>query len=201
VPKVSDAHRGARRQQILDAAARCFARKGIHPTTMQDIFRESGLSAGAVYGYFASKDAIVRAIADDWHAWERGLIRDAADAKDVGSGLRELLHAAFERLAEDPERERRRIGIELWAESLHNESVRESAREGIQAPLRMLKQVVERGQQRGEVPSLIDPEALGRVGIALFQGLILQQSWDEVDLPAYVTALDLLLDGLLSRGE
>ncbi|MDX6739174.1 TetR/AcrR family transcriptional regulator [Actinocorallia sp. A-T 12471] len=62
MPKVSDEHLEARRRQILDAATRCFAREGFHGTSMQDIFRESGLSAGAVYRYFPGKGDIVEAI-------------------------------------------------------------------------------------------------------------------------------------------
>jgi len=45
-----------RRQQIMDAALACFARKGYHRTTMDDIVAESGLSKGSLYWYFKSKD-------------------------------------------------------------------------------------------------------------------------------------------------
>jgi AcrR family transcriptional regulator len=65
VPRVSQRHRDARRQQIVDAARRCFTRNGFQATSMQDIFAESGLSAGAVYGYFASKDDLVAAIVEE----------------------------------------------------------------------------------------------------------------------------------------
>lgn len=67
MPKVSEEHLRARRAQILDAAARCFARMGFHRTTIQDIAAESGFSAGLVYRYFADKDDMVVAIADRWH--------------------------------------------------------------------------------------------------------------------------------------
>src|ERR1044072_1008423 len=62
MPKVSDDYLAARRQQILDAAAACFARDGFHRTSMQDIVRESGISAGLVYRYFAGKDDMIAAI-------------------------------------------------------------------------------------------------------------------------------------------
>src|SRR5258708_5131505 len=55
--------RGAEGQrQMMDAAQRCFAGEGFHETTLQDVFRESGLSAGAVYRYFHSKNDLVQAI-------------------------------------------------------------------------------------------------------------------------------------------
>ncbi len=48
MPKVSQAHLDARRSQILAAAVACFARKGLHRTTMQDIVTQSQLSPGAI---------------------------------------------------------------------------------------------------------------------------------------------------------
>ncbi len=45
-----------RRQRIMEAALACFARKGYHKTTMDDIVAESGLSKGTLYWYFRSKD-------------------------------------------------------------------------------------------------------------------------------------------------
>jgi AcrR family transcriptional regulator len=63
VPRVSEAHRERRRRQILDAARQCFVREGFHQTSMQDILGAAGLSAGALYRYFGSKEEIVEAIA------------------------------------------------------------------------------------------------------------------------------------------
>lgn len=62
MPRVSEEHLERRRRQIMDAARNCFIRKGVHATSMQDIFAESGLSAGAVYRYFKSKNEIIKAI-------------------------------------------------------------------------------------------------------------------------------------------
>src|SRR6478609_2260637 len=58
MPKVSDAHRDARRDQITEAALRAFAAKGFQKTSMADIIAESGLSAGAIYLHFESKQQI-----------------------------------------------------------------------------------------------------------------------------------------------
>lgn len=63
MPKVSDAHRESRRTQIVQAALRCFAEKGFQRTSMADIIAASGLSAGAIYLQFDSKQDIVIAAA------------------------------------------------------------------------------------------------------------------------------------------
>jgi TetR/AcrR family transcriptional regulator, repressor for uid operon len=59
-PKLSE----QRRQQILAAAKACFQRAGFHKTGMQAICAEAGLSAGAVYRYFGSKDELIAAIVE-----------------------------------------------------------------------------------------------------------------------------------------
>ncbi|MDO8210657.1 TetR/AcrR family transcriptional regulator [Conexibacter sp. CPCC 206217] len=64
MPKVDQAHLDARRQQIVDAARARFASHGFARTSMTDIVTESGLSTGAIYRYFASKDEIVIAVCE-----------------------------------------------------------------------------------------------------------------------------------------
>jgi AcrR family transcriptional regulator len=64
MPKVDQAHLDARRQQIVDAARARFASHGFARTSMADIVTESGLSTGAIYRYFASKDDIVIAVCE-----------------------------------------------------------------------------------------------------------------------------------------
>ncbi|MGH1549136.1 TetR/AcrR family transcriptional regulator [Leifsonia poae] len=59
MPKVTEEHRTARRRQIAEAALRCFARSGFQQTSMADIIAESGLSAGAIYGHYKSKEELV----------------------------------------------------------------------------------------------------------------------------------------------
>ena len=51
-----------RKNQILDTAAKVFARHGFHQARMDYIVQESGLSKGAIYWYFKSKDEIITAL-------------------------------------------------------------------------------------------------------------------------------------------
>src|SRR4051794_9849595 len=62
MPKLSDEQTAQRRARILDAAERCFSRDGFHSTSMQSICREAGVSAGALYVYFASKEALIEGL-------------------------------------------------------------------------------------------------------------------------------------------
>ena len=66
MPKTSPAAKEGRRTQILNAAVRCFARRGYYETTIEDLVAETGLSRGALYLYFPSKEAIYLAISERW---------------------------------------------------------------------------------------------------------------------------------------
>src|SRR6478735_1798730 len=78
MPKVTDAHRESRREQILIAAWKCFSRKGFHSTSMADVIKEAGLSAGAVYLYFKSKDEIIVAVGSQVFAGIQGRLAEFA---------------------------------------------------------------------------------------------------------------------------
>src|ERR1700760_4320467 len=65
VPRITEEHRAANRSQIVAAARRCFSRDGFHQPSMPDIAAEAGLSVGAPYRYFASKEEIIVEIAGD----------------------------------------------------------------------------------------------------------------------------------------
>ena len=66
MPKIAESTRSARREQILAAAAVCFARTGYHTTTMADVAAQAGLSKGTPYLYFDSKEHLYVALHDAW---------------------------------------------------------------------------------------------------------------------------------------
>ncbi len=54
-----------RREQILDAALRVFAKKGFAKATNKDIAHEAGITTGLIYHYFESKEGLLKAIFDE----------------------------------------------------------------------------------------------------------------------------------------
>src|ERR1700750_303571 len=116
MPKISQAHRDARRQQILEAAVRCFSRDGFHATTTADIVRESGVSQGTLYLYFATKDDIVVALADDRHQGEMCLTALAQSEQDPVRGLLSMVELYGKGLTDPHRADVRRVGIQGWAE-------------------------------------------------------------------------------------
>jgi len=63
MPRISESRRIQQRRRIVDAMLACMRRQGLSKTSMADVSQESGLSAGAIYGYFAGKDELLLAVA------------------------------------------------------------------------------------------------------------------------------------------
>ncbi len=178
MPKVTDAHRQARRQQILRAAFTCFGREGFHATTMQDICDEADLSPGAVYNYFDGKANIIRAIADE----SRDSLDILFDSVDKGQPAPQVLAALVERLgafAEQPgdaAEGGHRVRVRLWGEALSASEVREVLRENQADFVETIAAIIREGRVEGEFNEDMDPEALARALLAFHQGMVLQKA-------------------------
>jgi AcrR family transcriptional regulator len=201
MPKVSKEHMEGRKRQILTAANRCFARLGLHNATMQDVIRESGLSAGAIYNHFSSKEDIIVAIADSRHRAEAEVCRNIEDMADAHAAVAYMGQAFFWHLRDPDQDEERRVGVQLWAEALNNERLLKVSLEGLAEPLRVLIALIDALKKAGEIPAEIETEGLARVMIALFQGFVLQKSREpDLDVNGYTRAALFLWERMRSAG-
>jgi AcrR family transcriptional regulator len=177
MPKVTDEHRTARRGQIVAAARRCVIRQGFHKTTMADVISESGLSAGAVYSYFKSKDELVGAIADEALGSVDQLFRAILAGTEPVTPIA-ALRTALEhivRVADDPVGDVTRVGVQAWAEALHNEAIHVTA-SGKYTLLRgYFAEVAERAKADGTIAADADPQQVAQVLFGLIPGFILQR--------------------------
>jgi TetR/AcrR family transcriptional regulator, repressor for uid operon len=99
----------------------------------------------------------------------------------------------FEMLNDPEERERRKVTIQVWAESLRDKRIRKIVERGIQQR-DLLTAALSKAQRAGQLRADLDPDAMSRVLLALLQGFILQQAWEpKLDTEAFLTtALDLI---------
>jgi AcrR family transcriptional regulator len=80
-----------RREQITLAAARLFGARGFEPTTVADIARAAGLSAGTVFYYFPDKRAVFRAVFERDLPLSRKLVARFADAEPATAAILDLV--------------------------------------------------------------------------------------------------------------
>lgn len=201
-PRVSPAHLEARRTEILEAAWRCFGRKGFHDTTMRDICAEADLSAGAVYQYFEGKDALIRAVAEEG--------RRAGAAKMVGPDEADTALDAAARslgrflgcLADPDVLPAIRIDVRLQAEALRETAVRDVVLENHRHLLDRFQVLVRQAQEEGAVASGLSARGVARVLVAVYLGLELQKATEpDLDLEPSMQAVDALVRGAFKGGE
>jgi AcrR family transcriptional regulator len=197
MPKISELRRESRREQVLVAALALFSENGFHQTGMADIVRRSGMSHGAVYVYFPSKDDIIEALADDRHQREALLNSVAQEADNPIEGLVALIRTYAGWLVDPAGEPRRRVGINGWAEALRSQRVHAVVIEGIRVPHAIIAGLVERAQRMELLPRDLSADAIARSLIALFQGFVLQAAWGEkIDIDACVAVVERMLKGL-----
>jgi TetR/AcrR family transcriptional regulator, transcriptional repressor of aconitase len=200
MPRLSAARAAGRRRQIIDAALVCFATRGFHKTTIEDVVEQSGLSAGAIYCHFAGKNDIIRAVVAQRHRRDTALLQKAATEASFSASLGRLAADFVDTLAAPEERRWRRLAVQIWAESLHDRRLLAEVRDGVDRPRSLLGGLIRRAQARGELPRALDPDAAAHLLIACFQGLVLQLTWNPtLDVAACTEALTFLLGGAAGR--
>jgi AcrR family transcriptional regulator len=171
MPRVSEEYMAGRREEILAAAKSCFAREGFHATSMRDIYRECGLSPGAVYNHFASKEEIVLALGEE-RLREAQARREALELiEDPIEALRLLAAGTREELVRE---EDLLLHVQLAGEALRNEAIAEVARRAFDATLETVVGLFSRAQSTGDLDPGVDADALARVFIGVFQGVVTQ---------------------------
>ena len=198
MPKVLPEYREQRRQQILEGAAACFARTGFHQTTMQAICDETGLSPGAVYRYFRSKEEIIEAMCQRGQAENRAILAAAFERGDTLSILEDLIQTYFITLGTgESSVEDSCLNVELISEAPHNEYVRESLQRSNDEVRSLFAQhIVLPAQARSEINPELDPDAVARVLIAVYHGFITQKVVDNgLDVLSYADVLRSLFGG------
>jgi AcrR family transcriptional regulator len=177
MPRVSDAHLAARREQILDAARRCFSRNGFHATSMQDVIAEAGLSVGAVYRYFKSKDELRIAVAE---ATVRGVVEELSEVAEHEPALPPAeamarVVAVLEPRVAGPDSVVR-VAIQAWAEALRDPSLAEFVAGVYRGVREQFVTIARRAQQAGQLAPDADPVAVGSALFALIPGYLLQRT-------------------------
>ncbi|MEN3310505.1 MAG: TetR/AcrR family transcriptional regulator, transcriptional repressor of aconitase [Micromonosporaceae bacterium] len=172
MPKVTDAHLAARRQQIIDAARRCFVRSGFHATSMQDVIAEAGLSIGAVYRYFPSKNDLIVAIAEQVVAEIDAVLAETAEpGLRLADALDRTVDTVHGQLGPDGAL---RIAVQIWAQALLDPALARFAG-GVYERLRgRFVALAAAAQQAGDLPADADPRVLGAALFAMFPGYGLQ---------------------------
>jgi len=118
----------SKKQQILNAAFKCFVNKGYSNTSINDIINEYGKSKGSVYYYFKSKEEIfLLMFSNVIKEVEQNLKNEMDNSKTLNEFIEKFLDFFFKTLEEDLDF--LKAIIEFWIISLHNKKVQKKFKE------------------------------------------------------------------------
>lgn len=201
MPKVTAEHLEARKNQILEAATACFAQKGFHRTTMQDICRESGLSPGAIYRYFRSKEDIVESAGEMERTQLMAIIRQVGERVGTLKVLDALAQHFFGMLASIGDGAP--VHLDLSAECLRDPRLFDIMQRNYRVYLDALTGIVRQGIAEGKFNQNLDPKSAAQVMIAMYEGTEMQKTLfpDEVDIGKLLQVVHSLVAGEFWRGS
>ncbi|MFQ6001202.1 MAG: TetR/AcrR family transcriptional regulator [Anaerolineae bacterium] len=160
-----------RRTQILETATACFARKGYHQTTMEEIAAQTPFSKGLIYYYFKSKRELFMAILDEWmarteQAWQ-ALLSPQDSAADK---LRKCAQFPQQLMVEASDFVQ--VQMEFWAEAGREREVSAKFQQIFAAYRSILSDIIEEGIAAGEFKA-VDSSAVASFLMAAYCGQVL----------------------------
>ena len=182
MPKISDERRAERLEQILAGARHCFAENGYEGATVAKLEREIGLSRGAIFNYFPSKEDLFVELA----------VRDSARMSEIWreQGLEAIVREVMEL---DPAW--LSVYLELFRRVRNDDDFREriESRQKEIAPANRAR--IEEAQRSGEFRDDLGPGEVGIFVNLVLNGLALMRAGGE-ELPSTDLVLSLLRDAI-----
>ena len=193
--KIDPGKHEEKRQEILEAAGRCFARRGFQGATISDICAEANISPGHLYHYFASKEAIIAGMAETRLA----IAAECFNRVVEGSDLIAALVAEIEQSKAQVDPKGQPLVFEIMAEAGRNPAVAKILREYSKAVRAILADVLRKGQARGLVDESLDAALAAAVLLSVVDGAKTLTIYDpKLDMKKSVGLLRLLITRFLT---
>jgi TetR/AcrR family transcriptional repressor of uid operon len=170
-------------QRIMDAAKNCFVRHGFQGASMQQICTECGMSPGALYRYFPSKESIIEAITEADRREDSEIFSAMFDNPSVVDGV---VEAAMAHIRHVHDRNIAPLFAEIRAESMRNPAIRLTCHENMSAVSGRLGLYIGSAIERGEIDPPGDLPTVLAMFMAIGEGLAIN------DLPTLGFAPDKL---------
>jgi len=205
MPRVSAAHEQEVRDRIVAAALRVFSERGYGGATIQDVVRDSGLSVGAIYTYFASKDELFLECCDLMAGRGLEALGSALAGKEsTADRLATAVAFYIGSIDEAPEGGPGQVSlVQAWAAAENEPRLRDMLTRRRERLVGAGQLLLREGIARRELPPSLDVDSTARAYIALLDGLLLQRieagdAYRPADLERQARAI---LDLLLAAGR
>jgi AcrR family transcriptional regulator len=169
--------KAARREEILAAARRVVAARGLRGTTIADIADEAGIALGTIYLYFPSKEAVFAALSQHLHGLIAGALTAATDATTLDEVVRVRIANVFAACAENRDLVRLvMLNTDPGSEVAKSLRRADAAHE---APIVVIvEQAIGLGLVRDADPAIMTKLVKGLVTIAVYEAFVVSDGAD-----------------------
>jgi len=167
MPKVVPEYKEEAKSRILDVANKVFAEKGYHEATMDDIAKRLGVSKGAIYLYFSSKEDLFEAMCKTApQAFKEILYSSFGDEANPIQSATQFFDKMLKLSASNPG-----LSFEILSEASRNPGLKRILRQNHEEYERVLTGFLAEGRKRKIVGDNLDIRPLANALIALWNGL------------------------------
>jgi AcrR family transcriptional regulator len=200
-PKLID--KDSKRDSIIDAAIKLFAKKGFTKTTINDIALAAGIGKGTVYEYFSTKEEIIH---HSFGYFIKSLELDFQEILIMNTAVQEKLSLIFKGFVEFISTDS--LGIieimfDFWAEAIKNKAAKgllyQDMRQFYQSYREIFIDLLREGIEKGEFKKEIDTNSVASLIVGMLDGILVQWILDKkrINLEALNKMSDyVILDGL-----
>jgi TetR/AcrR family transcriptional regulator, transcriptional repressor of aconitase len=196
MPRITEERRQARREQVLEAARACLQEHGLEAVSMEMIIARSGLSTGAVYGYFKGKDEIIDAAVTEGTAELAEVllpILGNPEPPPLPELLGQVLRSIVDFGADERGIDRLLVSLHGWSHSQSDPDLKAATRTGYRRLRNAYAKVVRRWQAAGTFDPTADARGMAELLTSITLGFVAQRALaGDADVRAHVGALEAL---------
>ncbi len=167
MPKVVPEYKEEAKAKIVKAARVVFAKKGYHDATMDDVAREVGVSKGALYSYFRSKEDFLKEISLEVHLTLRKTLSEASKTSNLQEAIEHVYSTIIEKY-----RGNLHTHFEIISLASHDVRIRNIVFKNYQKDVQAAETFVEQQKKNGAIQEDADAHLLAELFTALYLGMI-----------------------------
>lgn len=162
------------RSRILESAVKLFSTQGYNKASVEDICTEAGISKGAFYHHFESKQALFRALLDGWLRTIDNAIEASRDktAPETFMQMIEAFPHVFEAAGDGLP-----MFLEFWLQASRDKKIWEASVAPYRHYHKYFTSLIKKGQEEGSFVE-VNPELAARMIVATAMGLLMQSLLD-----------------------
>jgi AcrR family transcriptional regulator len=167
MPKVVPEYKEIAKSKIIQAARQVFAKKGYHEAPMDDVAKEVGVSKGALYSYFTSKEDLLKEISLQSHQTLRNILSETSKCNSLEDAIEQVYTTITEKYKGNLQ-----THLEIISLASHDVKIRDTVFQEYQKDIEAIEAFVEEKKKKGVIRTDVDARLSAELFTSLYLGTL-----------------------------